>query len=114
MATKISLYLRKSLAVFGEEGERWGKGWFAYDSFGNRVDPDSPNAAQWCIAGSLNHICGKFSDTWNLAARYLADAAKFPNGQVFTDWNDAPERKFSDIKAVYEKAIELAEKEEAA
>lgn len=91
--------LRAALALFGPNGEKWAKVDMR-DAFGNM-----------CAAGALDQVQRECWPRRIAMFRAFSKAALGnPIGLSHTigEWNDAPERTWDDVKAAFERAIELA------
>lgn len=71
--------------------KRWTKGSLAKDKKGVPVPPWSRRAACWCLRGAMLKADAVW---WGISIAPRQDG----------DWNDDPERKFSDIVAFLRKA----------
>ena len=92
----------KSLVANG-----WIKHWPAQTATGRRVDYKAPDACSFCAAAATARASGGMSTpVYKRAMRLLEAAAE---GWVLSDWNDAPDRTQSDVLALFDKAIALAE-----
>lgn len=77
-------------ALFSDES-KWTKGWFARDADGNYVEASGVRAVCWCIYGGFIRVGNENG---------LSDAVRASRGtgDELSDWNDAPERTFADVK----------------
>ena len=103
---KSSEVLTKALELLGPNGELWCK---------------SLPGVEWPVAGNCASTACGMADTpegyqsWK-ARTYLARAIGIPALETHSQihgWNDAPERTFPEVRAAFEKAIELAKSEES-
>jgi hypothetical protein len=85
----------------------WCQGYKARSSEGLPINPQSRYATQWCMIGSLAAVCG--DSTWTRYRGFLANALGSPGVEV-ADYNDDLCRTKEDVLAVFDKAIQLAEK----
>ena len=85
--------LRKALALFGPNGEKWV----------NRL----PGNNEYCSVTA----CAEADPTTSFlsATDLLCSVVGLGEFEVLQRWNDAPERTWPEVKAAFEKAIELAE-----
>ena len=81
----------------------WCKGAFARGKTGREVEMAGRAAVAWCVLGATY---GDFP-AWD----QLAKAAEVSVNQL-ARWNDAPTRTQQDVVDLYDRAIELAEKDE--
>ena len=85
--------LRKALELLGPNGTHWGRG---EQCFGGKLCAgmaiDRANRGQYRVATLYKMLIP------------VLDSQGTPIG-----WNDAPERTWPEVKAAFEKAIELAE-----
>jgi len=97
---KISVYLKKALALLGPNGENWIKGSYYFEG-------------EYCMVGALRAVT-IFWGTQEKMRDYLKRVIDSPSyfGNHMTVYNDAPERTFQEIKEVFQKAILLAEADE--
>lgn len=88
--------LREALNLLGPNGENWGQ-LSSYDGFGRR-----------CMGGAIEAV-GKpdSSKLWDALLEFL------PEGAALTSWNDRPERTFTEVREVFEKAIRASEEPNA-
>ena len=118
--------LRGGLALFGENGECWTRGAMFRGKDGESLQM-SGRAVQFCAVGGCHRIrfgAGKDgawddNDALGVAVRALVDAGglwdcglvSLPALNALTIWNDNSGRKFSDVRALFVKAIRTLEKE---
>jgi hypothetical protein len=81
---------------------KWTQGAFARDADRRAVRSYNPTAICWCLSGALNKT-GSAEGTWDFLRKAVGG---FP-----TDFNDAPDRTFPEIRAAIERARDLALKE---
>lgn len=91
--------------------KRWTKGVYARDAFCVRVNSGNPSAVSWCLRGAINKVSGKH-DRDQTAASSLLEGL-LPDGLSIADWQDRPERTHAEVLDVLDRAIALAEREEA-
>lgn len=82
--------LRDALALFGPNGQQWIKG--AYQNNG------------FCVVGAVRYCYGPEGPACHL----LAIAAGTEYDSDLERWNDAPERTFADVCAIFKSAIKAA------
>jgi hypothetical protein len=87
--------------------DRWTKGALARDPLGRIVEPDDPAACQWCAAGAYDAARPLGADDV-LHRRVLEIGFRHLPG-----FNDAPETTHADVLALYDDAIQAAEKDRA-
>lgn len=77
---------------------RWTKEMSARDIHQQPVEIDSKKAVSWCLSGAIDLLypltAGEIHNKMFLWIKENMD----PNIDSLTDWNDAPARKFSDIR----------------
>lgn len=77
---------------------RWGKGYLAKDSKGRPVGPLDPSAIKFCLDGAIER-CYKTDS--RRVTRILLNLIEGPS---ISHFNDAPNRRFRDIRALLKKA----------
>lgn len=103
---KPSEALRKGLAKLGPNGEHWIQRDWARDARGTAVWPTDSRACSFCSGGALKSVVG---GNFDASLKFLQSAV---DGSV-AYFNDRTESTFPEIKAMFEKAIALAEAEES-
>ncbi len=73
--------------------EKWCKGSNAKDENGIAVIPESPRAIKWCLVGAV-YKTRPFDTVWEDIEKLRAHL-----GLVISDYNDAPERTFAEVRA---------------
>ncbi len=73
--------------------DKWTKGAFARDRFGEVVEANSPDAVCFCIHGAMGRCYRGYSEQLD-QLRAKLDVA------VVMDWHDAPERTHEEVLAV--------------
>ena len=91
--------------------ERWTQGTFARDAAGRRTYTWADDACRWCAFGAVIASAGKDNDP--LVDPAVALLSKAVGWRDLTLWNDYPNRTHRDILAGLDRAIALAEAEEA-
>lgn len=84
----------------------WCQRYYAKDSNGERVPPDSPTAVCWCILGAYKAVT---HDTQRGPFRFIDNALRGTGYSFADDWQDAEGRTKGDVLAFMDKAIALAE-----
>lgn len=114
MAT-ASQVLRK--AREGWKKEQWTKKATALRCDGKILHQgNAPGAVRWCARGRIEFASGLPTDGNNPAVgplRFLDKAIAGDGARTVTAWNDAPTRTFQEVLAAFDRAIALAEQEEA-
>lgn len=89
------------LKLFGPKGEHWCQGASARTINGTPCGPRDRNAVRWCLRGGLRYL---FTEPMS---ERLQDALSLnvPAALMVT-WNDAPRRRFSQVRALIEKCVE--------
>lgn len=97
----VSEILSKAADLIEPEGA-WTQGSAARDANGHEIDPQSREAACWCVYGALDRVAG---DRFQRGIGFIEEAT----GQVLISvWNDAPERTQAEVVAKLREAAELA------
>lgn len=91
--------LRMALELLGPNGENWAKG--------RGYDCDTLPEGSYCALTAMN-ADGRYSPAF-CSARDLLE--RILGEQVYV-WNDRPERTFLEVRAMFERAIELAATQE--
>ncbi len=103
----------KEVLIRGKERlERgWCQGASARDASGNKSDPESPNAASFCVFGAMHEREGPYASdrARELIRRVLG--AKLGDGAIAI-YNDTPGRTKEEVLALVDKAINLAKEDE--
>jgi hypothetical protein len=93
--------LEKALELLGPNGENWQQGWSGIQGecmvtcISRIVPGDTGNRLRW--------------DAW----KFLYPAAGITGCECISAWNDAEGRTWPEVKAAFQKAIELAKQSEA-
>lgn len=83
---------------------KWTKGWFARDNNNEPVRVNCPSAYKWCLEGAGLRCYGKVFEYWQTVITKINKELMNENIKLeISDWNDHPETKFQDIKALIEK-----------
>lgn len=86
--------------------KRWAQGYFAFNAKREREASESPDAVCFCAYGALLRVVDNpYSAEYSAAVGFLARATGERNLVTF---NDAPERKHSEVVAAFNAAIKLA------
>lgn len=80
--------------------EKWTKGHNAREADGTETFTHDQSARCWCLWGALIKCYHGLSEETSRIS-YLLQAT-IPGGKV-SQWNDAPERTFAEVKALVEK-----------
>lgn len=91
-----------------EDPENWIQGVEARAEDGTHVVPWSTDAVCWCAIGSIRSVVGRCAPYW-LARGYLD---KTTTGDT-AEYNDATGRTHAEILAAFDRAIALADADEA-
>ncbi len=114
--------LRGARALLADEA-RWTRGVVARNVDGDDVPYSESQAVCWCAVGAIFRSSDDRSSRWpsdrEYAAGKLFAAAAHIGFDDFSSlfdhigrWNDRPERTHAEVIAAFDRAIELAEKEE--
>lgn len=91
------------------------KGALARDVKGERVFVASPNAAKWCLWGSVECVVRQGPPIpYNLLDDIESLLARVIGGHTLAAWNDAPERTAAEVVAALRQAARLARQWEEA
>lgn len=71
--------------------KNWCQGASARSATGRAVKVDSPRAVAWCLGGALE-LC------YHHDMRPDKKLSKVIKTNLFSNWNDDPKRKFSEVK----------------
>lgn len=110
MATlSVADVLDKAADLIEPEGA-WTQGAYARDALGKDVNPNEefitvPDAACWCLHGSICHVVGG-KNMWPWLRNPVR--CELPD----TEWNDAPERTQAEVVAKLREAATLARNEQ--
>lgn len=86
----------------------------ARDASGNPVHPGSPSACEFCMTGAIEAAAGMMSRNEYLDLSKHVRSSLPVQALGIPSWNDSRLRTKEEVLAVFDKAIERAEKEEAA
>ena len=89
--------------------DRWTKGWFARDQYGNECRSQDSTATCWCIMGAITFVTPR--DRKKLAIVKDVLSAHLPTWYCLSDFNDRPTTTHADIIALIDRAIATEEKE---
>lgn len=78
----------------------WIKHYWAKNSIGNTVDPESVRACKWCAQGAIRRVYKSDSEILSAEAKLL----RFLRRRWITNWNDAPERTHAQVIEAMRKA----------
>lgn len=83
------------------DASRWTQGTNARDRQGRETLVWMPGACQWCLLGALRHCYGDVNAIRadQVLAR-IKRAIGIAPGTALWDWNDAPDRKFADVRTL--------------
>ncbi len=79
--------------------EKWTQQKFAKTASGEPTMPLDPAAVCWCLRGAI-HLC--YRNTDQLIEVLEKVNSRISRGLTTYQWNDAPERTFSEVKALVE------------
>lgn len=118
---KPSTLLKRALALFGSRGGRWVKGEFEVSPGEWNEDPITGGRKKfkngaYCSIGAIEHIDTpneKDAKVFLVKAVLNADEEyqEFIGQGRVIDFNDRPYTTFKDVRALFKKAIKLAEAE---
>ncbi len=118
MRTLTSKKLREALELFGPNGENWCKGEYFQDRKGRFCD--KTEASSFCSLGVVAFVTEK--NEFNILEeekflrktlhRLIGEEESELDGTLVHRWNDAKERTFDDVRALFLKAAATAEAEE--
>jgi hypothetical protein len=80
--------------------DRWAQGANARTSDGSNIDPTHIAACCWCLNGAIvvgGYECDLYRNV------YLAVAGR--HGRTISEWNDASERTFDDVRSLLDRAL---------
>jgi hypothetical protein len=97
----VAEVLRKALELLGPRGENWRQGLWNIYAHGS----DKKHCAWYAIAQVIH---GDFPVPYGESEEWARLLGLPDSGRLFA-WNDAPERTFAEVKALFEKAISKAE-----
>lgn len=108
MKTTVQI-LEEARELLSDES-RWTKGVVARKENGKAVLPNHPEAYSFCALG----VIAKVADVSTGENLYYPAMSILRNvmGQTITFFNDAPERKHSEVLEAFDKAIALAKEQE--
>lgn len=88
--------------------DKWTKGNFAADEFGNRAHVDSPSATCWCLDGSLVHAARVHLGSLGEARDVVEMALSDDDDTALSIWefNDGKDTTHAEVMAVLDAAIE--------
>lgn len=83
---------------------RWCKGFAAVNKHGDQVTLYARNAVRRCLIGWIEY-CYELKEAKEIQVRVknrLFGTGKRKLGQCLSVWNDSPQRKFAEVKALVE------------
>ena len=80
---------------------KWTQGVSARTESGIPTSYHGQETAKWCLLGALAKCYGVNTDDWD-SIRARIRIRLSPDGLFPVDWNDAPNRTFSEVKALVE------------
>lgn len=80
--------------------EKWTKGYWAKTKEDENISPLDIYASKWCLVGAVRFCYQNIE--YNVLARIKEALNNFSVGGL-TEWNDAPERTFEEVKALVNK-----------
>lgn len=83
-----------------DKPEKWTKGHYSLMSNGEPCLPFMGDAVCWCLAGAV-HFC--YQDNYKLRDAVFKTIDNSLGYLTISEWNDAPERTFEEVKALVEK-----------
>jgi len=79
--------------------EKWTKQWYAYNKEGRRTNCSDDDATCWCLMGAVAKCYGS-----NIKEeKQIIQLLNKETGGNVVEWNDNPERKFDEVKALVER-----------
>lgn len=93
--------------LFGPDGKGWTQGVLARNAHGKEVLVDSHNACQYCAIGAIRATTGS---SLTSVETLLNNMCLDDYGVGTAEWNDAPGRKAAEVIALFEAAVEEANK----
>lgn len=105
---KASETLTKALEIL-DNGKKWCKGYFAQNANGVFVEPEDESACAYCAMGAICKVKDGFLQGALEYMRHVLQLEKFTEN--ITRFNDSADTTFDDVKAVFERAIQLAQAE---
>ena len=111
---KASEVLKAARALI-DTPEKWTKGNYARDESGRPTPYESDGACQFCAVGAVKRAAmpADLSAAWR-AEDLLSDTAWGMYNMTIVSFNDRADTKHAQVLKVYDKAIKVAEWEEAA
>lgn len=109
-----SAILREARALI-DKPEKWAQGAYGRDQYGRKIGGSTRRAVCFCAIGALNSSGGGRAAK-DALARALPVGACVPYGRSeasVIEWNDAPGRTHAEVMDAFDRAIALAEQEEA-
>ena len=94
MSEQVAEVLRKTLAAFGPNGEKW------------RQHQERDPQGRMCSYGAIDFAAGENSPARRQATDLVREVLGSP---MLADWNDNGKRTFAEVKELFEKAIAKAE-----
>jgi hypothetical protein len=88
----------------------WCQRTYARDAKGVAVFPESEQAVEWCLSGSIDADRRSSAHSQNVAFDFLGEALKQKKGVFPTTFNDSVRRKKEDIVKLLSKAIQIGKK----
>jgi len=79
--------------------KQWCQGAYARDEFNHPVSFISENAVSWCVGSAIDKCYTRTVHQQHSRIKLFNALGK----QSLTEWNDAPARKFSEVKALLKK-----------
>lgn len=105
MKTTVQI-LTEARELLSDES-RWTKGVVARKESGEPVLPNHPEACSFCTLGAIAKVA-EGDEVYYPVMSILRHVM----GQTITFFNDAPERKHSEVLEAFDKAIALAKEQE--
>ena len=114
----VAELLLKTAKVFEDNPEVWCQEGLAFTADGDPCDPDSSDAAQWCLMGMMDSLAS--DDTMVVEAQNVLEDALKEDGTAWAIegegewgisvavWNDRGDRNVSDVVKLLRKAVVMA------
>ncbi len=113
---KASDILKGVIALF-KDPKHWAQQFYAFNAQGLRVSATHEDATCFCLRGAVQKLLPRDGSTprYELMSRAegficqaLAQPGERPEAVNIAQWNDAPGRKITEVRAVVRKALKLA------
>jgi hypothetical protein len=101
--------LREARATLTPE-EAWAQGASAYDASHKQVRETDPTAVCWCALGAIARAFNShYGDDYHQSVTFMLSAARTHD---LAFWNDSSQRTHGQVLLAFDRAIELAERDQ--